>query len=176
MTAFGRAELTFQELQDELRFRVDRENGWFMLCAFPGLSFAALLVAFAVPDRGAAFGIAITAGTCLLVSVIMAAAALKHSIRTTTLSVTNRAFEARGAGLGWFPAFGESEVAVPVPEITSFGYSPSTEDEPSGFEVRCGFWKCVILLPGLSLEQTNSVTDAILRKFPEIGAKIRRRT
>jgi hypothetical protein len=174
MRAFGQTDLTIEELPDELQFRVDSGHGWFMMFAFPGLALAAVLVSLAVPDSGTAFGIALTAGTCLLVSAILTVVSLKQGTRTTTLSVTSGLFEARGAGLGAFYSFGSGRVVVQVVAIRSLGYAPGGDGEPSGFEVRCGSWKGKVLLPGLNRHQTRTVTDAILRRFPEIGSKARR--
>lgn len=171
MTAFGHAELTVKELPDELQFRVNREHGWFMLVALPAICLFAALVSFAVPDRETGFGIALTCGFCFLVSAILAAVYLKQGVRTTTLSVTSQLFEAKGAGLGSFLSFGSSRVVIRVPQISAIRYT-SGDDDPSGLEVRCGFWKSKVLLPGLDREQTRTVIDAISRRFPEIGAKV----
>jgi hypothetical protein len=84
---------------------------------------------------------------------------------------------ATGGGLGAIFGFGSAKVAIPVSEVSSIGYTSSvgSDWEPAGFYVQCGFWKSKVVLPGLNREQAKVVTDAILRRVPEIGSKMPRK-
>lgn len=168
MTAFGHVELTAEELPDELRFRVDREYGWFTSAVLTTVSVAGLIVSSMVSDRGTRFGIAITAGTILFFTAIATLFALKHPRRTTQLSVTREYLVATGAGLGWTLPWSSSKVMIAVSTIKSLDYITGQDD--TGLYLRCGSWARTCVLPGLHREQTKSVIDAILRRFPEIGS------
>jgi hypothetical protein len=168
MNAFFYSELSTSELPNELRFSVDRKTGWFFLVVWPTILAVLLAVCLIViftqeypPDWS--IGIAIGAAINLVALPIMLALARRRS--TTALSVTDQRLAAKGRGVGSSP-FLSSTVNIPLSEVSWLGYLPSNTP---GLYVSCGLMKNDCILPGLDGEQASTVTDAIARRFPQIG-------
>jgi hypothetical protein len=171
MNAIGYTELTARELPDELQFQVDRENGWFLLVAMLTLPVGLLIFSQTFAAPALRIVLALLSVGWLVWSGFFVSRNWGR-VDTTTLSVTGQLFIARGAGLEWFQS-GSATVQVPASEVTSFGYQTGGEDDPNGLYVSCGFWKNKCLLPGLSRAQVTNIAVAVVRRFPELAAKMK---
>jgi hypothetical protein len=88
--------------------------------------------------------------------------------RTTTLVVTSQSVRASGRGVG-SNQWSSATITVPISEVTWIGYLPSNS---KGLYLSRGFMNNACILPGLNAEQADSVTDAILRRFPNLRSKM----
>lgn len=180
MKALDTTRLTVTELPYELEFRIDREQGWFVLTALSVFSFVLLILSFTLHSLGLRI---ILAGIAVFIpSVIAFGFALTwHQVRTTRLTVTEEAFAATGYGLGAAVQYSAGsmlrspcyEAVVPVADIRSLGYERGGEDSFDGLYVNLGHWKrCVLRY--LNRRQCQQVTAVILRRYPEIGPRVPR--
>jgi len=164
MPAFARIDLTVTELADELRFRVDREEGWVGRIALP-LVFCAVLI-FTLTLRNSTLRIGGASGMAL---GILYLAINRTRPSSTELSVTSRGFHATGyLGSGVVP-FYRASVKVPADRVRSLVYAPGDDSSPAGLHLDCGAWNKECVLPGLTRQQTEAVAETILRRFPQFG-------
>ena len=170
MSAFGHTELTTNELPDELQFRVDTEPGWFPPLLFVLLCFALPLVAWKASPPGDRLVLSLLAlGFAVFMGFVTATK--WENVATTKLSVTSQNIVATGNFTGSFLSNSQKTITVQVSEVRKIGYQMGGEDTPSGLYVSCGFFKNKCVLPGLNRQQAKAVTEAIQRRFPEIGTK-----
>jgi hypothetical protein len=176
MKARGRFELTTKELPEELQFRIDAEKSQIFqvaLAAFAFLFMARILVPLFAVDKPL-FYIMLAIAIVGIFWIGITVAKNWNRVYTTTLSVTGQRLEATGDLLvpDWYGRYVRpGKIVVPVSEIKSIGYSIGGKYSHSGFWATCGFMTSSCLLPGLSPEQCTSITVAIARRFPQIGAK-----
>jgi hypothetical protein len=171
MAAMFNFVLTTEELPGELRFQVDREVGSLLRVTYPVICVVLAVLCSLIaltqeypPDWSV--GIAIGAGINLVAWPILLVIARKNP--TTKLSVTSQRFLASGRGVGPHP-WSSGSADLPVSEVDWIGYLAS---QPSGLYLSCGFMQNTCVLPGLSREQTSSVANAIVRRFPECQSKL----
>lgn len=164
MSAFARIDLTVTELPDELRFRVDREEGWVGRIALP-VVFCAVLI-FTLTLRNSTLRIG---GACGMALGILYLAINRTRPSSTDLSVTSRGFHATGyLGIGVVP-FYRASVKVPADRVRSLVYGTGDDSSPGGLHLDCGVWNKECVLPGLNRERTQAVVETILRRFPQFG-------
>lgn len=168
---FINVELTTTELSNELQFRVDRRMGSFFQVTYPLICVVLVILCSLVvftqecpPDWSV--GIDIGAGINLAAWPFMMLLARKNP--TTKLSVTSQRFLASGRGVGPNPWSCGTE-NLPVSEVSWIGYLAS---QPTGLYLSRGFMENTCVLPGLNRELSNSVIDAIVRRFPEYKSKL----
>lgn len=171
MKALIYCELTVRELPNELQFRVDRFMGWFFKTTWP-IIFAVLLVLCSAvvflneypPDWSV--GIAIGSAINLVLWPLFFVLARRNP--TTTLSVTADRFAAAGRGVG-STQWGSAAVEIPISKADWIGF---VAGNAPGLYLSRSLSENTCLLPGLDREQARSVTEAIIRRFPDLRSKI----
>ncbi len=169
-TAWIYVELTTSQQDGELQFQVERKFGSFFLRIYPAICFVLMILCSAValteeypPDWSVGIGIGAAFNLVALPIIIFFA----RKNRMTKLSVTRLQLTASGRGVGMSP-WRSATITVPVAEYDWVGYVPG--DVP-GLYLSRGLIDSKCILPGLTREQAGSVTDAIVRRFPELRAK-----
>ena len=160
MSLLSNIELKIVELPDALEFTVSREEGLIESVAFPVFAFFVLWMFWRM-------------GT-LWIHILAGIAAASTSLTLfvnwiqggeTKLRVTCEEIRAEG-NLG---RLFSTSVTIPVTDVASIRFDNGGDGGISGLYVRHG-WRFTPVLPRLTLEQTQTVVEAIRQRFPEIPA------
>jgi hypothetical protein len=162
MSLLGDVELKIVELPDALEFTVTREDGLLENVAVPAIA----MIVFWMFWRAGALWPRFIAGFAAI-STLLAYIANWIQCGETRLRVTREGLFAEG-NLGQL--FSRS-ITVAIEDVSSIGfYDGGGDGGISGLYARHG-WRFWPLLPRLSQEQTETLVDAIQKKFPEIPAE-----
>jgi hypothetical protein len=181
-------QVTTKELPDELQFRFDRSDNKalqlivLVFLAVFGLTFL-IKLSPAITQAPVFFLIMFVIIVGGILYLVISIARTRNRVYTTALSVTAQRLEATGDNLNsdWMGYYNRpGTVVFPVSEVRMLGYAPGGKYSPGGLCVnsRIVMGGIIIqgrcLLPGLNREQSMAVVVAIVRRFPEIGNRMKR--
>ena len=162
MNLLGNVELNTTELPDALEFNVVRESSLLETVGIPAI---AIILLWAFFWRTGSPWLRLISG-CAAGFTVFASFANWRQGGETKLSVTTESVAAEG-NLGQVSS---GSVSAAIADISSIGYYGGGGDGIPGLYARQK-WRFTLLLPHLSAEQSQQVTDAIKKKFPEIPAE-----
>ena len=162
MSLLGNVELKSTELRDALEFTVSREDGLIESVAVPIFALFVLWMFW----RTGTLWFRVIAGFAA-VTTFLAFFANWIQGGETKLRVTREGLFAEG-NLGQLFS---TSTTLAIEDVSSIGfYDGGGDGGIYGLYTRHG-WKFTPVLPCLSQEQTETVVDAIAKKFPEIPAE-----
>jgi hypothetical protein len=159
MKLLGKADLTTTELSDGLEFTFSQEYGLVEIFLPPLIT---LLVVWLLWRSGGVFP-RVIAGLAAA-SVVVAYVSNWRQGGKTTLRVTSDEFLA-GGNLGNLLS---TEQRVATKEVKAMRYDMGGDSGPTGLYVQIGKWNWRCVFPKISEEQTQTVIDAIAKKFPDL--------
>jgi hypothetical protein len=161
MSLLGNVEIKTTELPDALEFTVVREDGLIETIAIPIFAFFVLWMLWRTGNLWLRTIAGFAAG---FTSLVFVANWIQGG--ETKLRVTRDRLVAEG-NLGQLR---RSSVTIATRDVKSIRFDDGGDGGISGLYVRHG-WRFTPVLPRLSLEQSQTVVDAIRKKFPEIPAE-----
>ena len=162
MSLFGDIELKTTELPDALEFTATRSDSILENVAIPAIT---IILMWAFFWRNGNLWLRIISGAAVGFT-ILAALANRIQGNETRLRVTLDGVVAEG-NLGQLFS---TSASVAIGDISSIGFHDGGDSGISGLYARRG-WRFVLLLPRLNQQQSQSVVDAITKKFPGIPAE-----
>lgn len=162
MSLLGDVELKTTELPDALEFTVTREDRLLEIVGIPAIT---IIMMWAFFWRTGNLWLRIISGSAAGFTILVAFANWIQG-GETKLRVTLEGVIAEG-NLGQLFS---TSISVAIADISSIGFYDGGGDSIFGLYVRNG-WRFLPVLPHLSQEQSQSVVDAITKKFPGIPAE-----
>lgn len=156
MRALSSTEVKIDNLDDELQFTMLRKKGWIEILLGPSALVA--FAATAVLQHGY-----LSLCCCLVGIGVLAINWMQGAV--TVFRVSGRRLTATGNLRRW----SASDVSIAASEIKSIAWSCGGDVRPSGIYVWHGHYslKSTCVLPDLSSEKSQNVTDAIKAQFPQ---------
>lgn len=162
MSLLGDIELKTTELPDALEFTATRSDSLLENVAIPAIT---IILMWAFFWRNGNLWLRIISGAAVGFT-ILAALANRIQGNETRLRVTLDGVVAEG-NLGQLFS---TSASVAIADISSLCFHDGGDGGISGLYARRG-WRFVLLLPRLNQQQSQSVVDAITKKFPGIPAE-----
>ena len=162
MSLLGDIELKTTELPDALEFTVTRSDSLLENVGIPAITISLMWAFF---WRNGNLWLRIISGAAVGFT-ILAALANRIQGNETRLRVTLDGVVAEG-NLGQLFS---TSASVAIADISSIGFHDGGDGGISGLYARRG-WRFQLLLPHLNQQQSQSVVDAITKKFPGIPAE-----
>lgn len=161
MDLVGKVEIRTVELPDSLEFTASREEGLVEKFAIPAFTLMVLCWFWSSGN----LWLRVIAGVAAATTV---AALIANRVQgsETRLRITSDEVVAEG-NLGRFFSTRER---IAVSDVSSIRYDDGGDGGISGLYARQR-WRSTLLLPWLTVDQTNVTIDVIRRKFPHIPAE-----